>query len=127
MTDANFRPTLYVRQGCPFSFKALLFILEAGLLDRFQIREFEQGSEEEAAIRAELEPHVEKVSFPAVQHAPGQYQTESDDIIARYAREADVDPGQLPVLNIYLRGVFKRVGQLFRENMELKKQLEPAE
>jgi hypothetical protein len=127
MTDANFRPTLYVKQGCPFSFKTLLFVLEAGLIDRFEVREFAQGSDEEAAIRAEIEPHLEKVSFPAVQYAPGQYQTESDDIIARYAREANVDPAQLPVLNIYLNGVFKRVGQLFRENMELKKQLEPAE
>jgi hypothetical protein len=126
MTDASFRPILYVREGCPFSFKCLLFVLEAGLLDRFEVREFAQGSDEEDAIRAELSPHLEKVSFPAVQYAPGQYQTESDDIIARYAGEANVDPDRLPVLNTYLRGVFKRVGQLFRENMELKKQLEPA-
>ena len=126
MNDATFRPVLYVKEGCPFSFKTLLFVLEAGLLDRFEVREFAQGSDEEEAIRAELSPHLEKVSFPAVQHAPGQFQTESDDIIARYAREANVDPGQLPVLSIYLGGVFRRVGQLFRENMELKKQLEPA-
>jgi hypothetical protein len=123
MTDASFRPALYVRAGCPFSFKTTLFLLEAGILDRFEVREFAPGSEEEDSIRTELEPHLEKVSFPAVQYAPGQYMTESDDIIARYAREANVDPARMPVLNIYLGGVFKRVGQLFRENMELKKQL----
>ena len=123
MTDQGFEPVVYLKEKCPFCMKVRIFLLEAGLLDKVKVREFAPGTDEEQAIRGELSPHLEKVSFPAAQLAPGQYLADSDGIIAQLADRAKVDPAKMPVLGAYLDGPFKQIMDLFRENMELKKQL----
>ena len=126
MTDASFTPILFLKDKCPFCLKVRLFLLEAGLLGRFDIREFVPGDENEQAIRSELAPHFEKVTFPTVQLAPGEYVNESDAIVARYAAETGLDPRELAAYRWYTDGVMQTLFTLFRENAELKKQLEPA-
>lgn len=122
MSDAAFTPVLYLKQGCPFCFKLRLFLLEAGLLERVEIREFAPDTEEEKAIRAELTPHFEKLGFPTAQLEPGRYLGDSDALVAHFAKVSGKDPAAMPTYQTYLGGVFKNLGQLFRENMELKKQ-----
>lgn len=123
MTDTTFAPVLYLKEKCPFCLKVRLFLLEAGLLPDVKIREFTPGTDEEQAIKAELGPHLEKVTFPAAQLAPGQYMADSDGIIGHFAAKANVDPAQMPVLSAYIGGAFQSLMNLYRENMELKKQL----
>lgn len=123
---SDFSPVIYVKQGCPHCFKLRLFLLEAGLIGRFALLEFTPGDDREATIKAELAPHFDKVTFPTVQYAPGLYQQESNDLIARYAAEASVDPAQLPLFTAYADGLLPRLQRLNRENKELKAQLEPA-
>lgn len=118
----SFRPVVYMKEKCPFCMKIRIFLLEAGLLDRVEVKEFAPGAPEEQAIRDEVGPHLEKVSFPAAQTAPGQYMTDSDAIIGKLAAEAGVDPQRMPVLKAYVEGPFQQLMNLFRENMELKKQ-----
>ncbi len=120
---ATFRPVLYLKEKCPFCLKVRLFLLEAGLLGDVEVREFSPGTDQEQAIKAEVGPHLEKVSFPAAQVAPGRYINDSDAIIGHFAGEAKVDPATMPVLSAYVGGPFKQLMELFRENMELKKQL----
>src|SRR3546814_11821128 len=48
-------------------------------------------SANEQAVRDELAPHFEKLSFPVVQVAPGQYMKDSDALISHYAAEASID------------------------------------
>ena len=67
----NFKPILYLKNGCPFCFKLRVFLLDAGLLDRFVLREFSEGSNDEKAIRDELSPYFDKVSFPSAQVTSG--------------------------------------------------------
>src|SRR3546814_3918241 len=50
-----------------------------------EIRSFGQGEEMEA-VRAELAPHLSKISFPAAELEPGRFVAESDDIIAFLAK-----------------------------------------
>ena len=123
MTEASFLPTLYVKEGCPFCMKVRIFMLEAGVLDRVQVREFAVGSDEEQLIRAELALHLEKVSFPTAVLAPSEYLSESDAIIARFAETAGVDPAKLPTLRAYASGVMPQMMSMYRDNMELKKRL----
>lgn len=123
MSGDRFRSVLYLNQQCPFCLKLMIFLTEAGLLKQFEIRKFIRGDAAEQEIRAELAPHFEKVSFPAAQIAPGQYMKDTDALIAHYAKEAGVDPSEMALLNYYVGGVFERMGALFRENMEFKKQL----
>ena len=123
MTEAAFVPTLYVKQGCPFCLKLRIFMLESGMLDSVQLREFAVGSGEEQAIRTELAPYFEKISFPTAKLAPGEYLSDSDAIITRFADIAGVDPAQLPTFHAYSAGVMPQMLSMYRENMELKKRL----
>jgi glutaredoxin len=124
--SGDFTPILYVKSSCPHCFKLRLFLLEAGLIDRFEIHEFSAGDEREAAIKAELAPHLDGVSFPTVQYAPGQFQMESDDIVARYASEAQVDPSDLPLFSVYAGTLLPRLRRLNQENKALVAQLAAA-
>ena len=117
----SFRPVVYLKEKCPFCMKVRIFLLEAGLQDRVEVKDFAPGTEQEQAIRRELEPRLEKVSFPAAQPEPDQYMTDSDAVIGRLASAFGVAP-QGPVLQAYVEGPFQQIMTLFKENMELKKQ-----
>lgn len=122
MNDQSFRPVIYLKDKCPFCMKVRIFLLESGLRDSVEVKDFTPGTPEEQKIRDEVSPHLEKVSFPAAQVAPGAFMADSDGIIARLAEKVGIDPGQMPVLKAYLEGPFQQIMTLFRENMELKKQ-----
>jgi hypothetical protein len=108
MTQPPFWPILYLKDTCPHCLKLRLFLLEAGLLDGFEQRISTQGNEVERAIREELAPHFDKVTFPTVQHAPGGYMQDSDAIIAHYGCEAGIDPAALGVFTAYARFVLPK-------------------
>lgn len=121
MTNTGFTPTLYLKENCPFCLKIRIFLLEAGLGDQIRTRDFVEGSDEEASVRAELLPHFEKVSFPAAQFEPGHYIAESDDIIATLAEKSGRDPATMTVYRNYTNGAFALAMRLWKENAELKK------
>lgn len=112
------KPVLFVKHTCPFSLKLRLYLLEAGLLDRVNLRESRTPAEEEA-MRRELSPHLAKVSYPAARFG-GEYLTESDDIIARFAKDGGRPPEQLPTYQAYVDGPFAQLVALHRENAKLK-------
>ena len=116
-------PVLYLKDKCPFCLKVLIFLLETGQLDEVEVRSFVPGTPEEDALKAELAPHFESVTFPSAQIEPGVYMKDSDAIIARFAERAGIDFADLPVFQWYSNGPFSQIGALYRENMELKKQL----
>jgi spore cortex formation protein SpoVR/YcgB (stage V sporulation) len=118
---AQFRPTLYLLEGCPFSFKAFLFLSEAGTLAGFDIVEVASGSVEEAAVKDQLAAHFEKVSFPTVQFERGKFMNESDAIIDRYSDGNS--PDIYPVFSFYARSVLPGIKSLWKENKELKARL----
>jgi glutathione S-transferase len=120
MTNPTFRPLVYVKQNCPFCLKVRLFLLEAGMMEAVEIRDFALGSKEEEDIRAELSPHFAQVSFPSAQLEPGRYIAESDDIIALLAVKSGREPASLPVFENYVEGPFKMMMNLWKENQQLK-------
>lgn len=118
-----FKPVLYMKQGCPHCFKLQLFLLEAGLLGDFEPREWTPGDEAEAAIKAELAPHFDKVTFPTAQIAPGIYQNESDALVNRYADEAGVDPQSLTLFKAWTGKHHRLLKEFKAENKALKAEL----
>ncbi|TCU53606.1 glutathione S-transferase-like protein [Novosphingobium sp. PhB57] len=115
-----FRPVLYLKSTCPHCLKLRIFLLEAGLLERFDQRIFTQGDDAEAAIRADLAAHFDKVTFPAVQYEPGRFMKDSDAIIAHYAAVAGVDVEGLPIFAAYAQGVLPKYMETRRELTALK-------
>ena len=120
MSDNTSRPIIFFKRSCPFCLKVNLFLLEAGIMADVEIREFEPGSKQEEDIRAELSPHLPKVSFPAARLEPGRYIAESDDIIAFLAARSGREPASMPVLTSYIEGALKPMMKLWKENVELK-------
>ena len=120
MTGDTTITKVYLKPGCPFCLKLRIFLLEAGLLDRLVVHQFVEGSEDEAAIRAELASHFEKVGFPTAKLRSGTYLAESDAIIAHMVAETGADPTHMPTLRAYADGVMPRMMAMFRENMQLK-------
>lgn len=124
--STDFRPVLYLKQYCPFCLKLRLFALEADVRDRLDIRSFAAGSDEESAIRAELEGKAEKISFPMAQLVPGQYMAESDQILAQLSAMFGKDLAELPVFIDYADGAFPQMIELYKANHALKAQLAEA-
>ena len=119
----DFKPTIYLKDKCPFCFKVRVAISETGLADQLIVKDFVPGDENEAAMRAELAPHFEKVTFPAAEIEPGKFIADSDGIVAWLAEKAGRSTDDLEVLGHYLRGPFSSMMTLYKENGELKKQL----
>ncbi len=120
MQEPLAKPVLFVKHGCPFCLKVRLFLLEAGLLDKVELREASIPDEEER-LRNELSAHVDKVSFPTARFGTDDYLTESDDIIARFAAVSGTQPERLPTFRAYVDGPFAQLLALYRENANLKK------
>lgn len=126
MTNETFKPIVYLKENCPFCLKVRIFLLESGLALEVRSRDFVPGTQQEEKIRAELQPHLEKISFPSAELEPGRYVTESDDIVAFFAAKAGRDPKEMTVYRNYVDGVFAMSMKLWKENMELKKAVSVA-
>jgi glutaredoxin len=113
-------PTIYLKRSCPFCLKLRIFLAEAGLADRFQYVVFDDGDETHKSLRDRMEKAGKQPSFPAAELTPGELETGTDDLIARFAREAGVDPSSLSLLAYYEGGIFKRYRELFQEVRSLK-------
>ena len=115
MTNTPFRPRIWLLNSCPFCLKLRIALSEMGMDDRVDYIVFEKGDEAEADLRDRLTQAGIKPSYPAAEVAPGEYAIESDDLIARYAREAGVDPEtDLPLLSYYEAGVFPKFLDMFK-------------
>lgn len=122
MTDAAFKPVLYSKIGCPFSFKVRLFLLEAGLLDQVTIVEASTPDEHQR-LADMLAERLGKASFPTAEIGPNILMPESDALVEHFAAVAKVDPAKLPTYQAYAGGIFPLIMQLYRENAELKSAL----
>lgn len=108
----------YVMKGCPFSFKFLVFMAEAGLLDQIEIV---QVKPDDQSVKDELARATgSKPSFPTVETAPGTYLADSDALIDHYAKAHGIDQGNLSVLPFYKEGLFQDFIRLYKENQQLK-------
>ncbi|HEY8519632.1 MAG TPA: hypothetical protein VIN61_06105 [Gammaproteobacteria bacterium] len=123
MTSDTFKARAYVKEGCPFSFKFLLFMTEAGLLDRIEIVRMDPNDPSFEATKARLSEGLGKpATFPTVEVAPGVYQSDSERLIALFAERHGVNPDELPILSFYKQTIFPQVVELHR----LKEAQEPA-
>lgn len=111
---------IYLKNTCPFCLKLRIFLTEAGIADRMDFVVFADGDDTHRALRARMQDAGQEASFPAAEIEPGKLTTGTDALIARFAKEAEVDPASLPLLKYYTEGVFRRYGEMFRELKQLK-------
>jgi len=121
----NTKPSkAFLLQTCPFCFKFLLFMTEAGLRDQIEVITFDAEAADYQEKRTELKSLLGRdVAFPTVEIEPGVYQSDSDALIEHYAKKHGIDQETLTTLEYYNKGVFSKVISLFMENKELKSKL----
>lgn len=123
MTDTPHKAKAYLMSDCPFSFKFLLFMTEAGLLDAIDVRRCDRADEDYQEIRTLLKEKAGKASFPTVEVSPGVYMNDSDGLIEHYASAHGITNTRPAVLQFYLDGVFSSVNTMFGENRDMKAKL----
>jgi hypothetical protein len=110
-----FTAKAYVKEKCPFSFKFLVFMAEARLLDRIDIVRLNPQDPGFEATKQKLSEHLGKATtFPVVEVEPGQYMTDSDRLIERYAEQAALKVEAMPVLSFYKETIFPQLIELFQ-------------
>jgi hypothetical protein len=113
--NAQSRAKAYVKEKCPFSFKFLVFMAEAGLLDRIEIVRLDPHDASYEATRKMLSEHLGKApTFPVVEVERDVYMTDSDRLIERYAAEAKLTADTMPVLSFYKETIFPQLIELFQ-------------
>lgn len=87
MSD-QFRPVAYIKEGCPYSIKLLEFLTEAELTDRVDIVRCASGTPAMEAVRQKLSAATgETPKFPTVEVEPGQFRTESAELIEYFSQK----------------------------------------
>jgi hypothetical protein len=103
-------PIAYLRIGCPFSFKLLLFLSEADLLNRFDVVKCDPHSDEFERVKAKLAQATGKqASFPTVEIEPGVYKSDSDALVQLYAMKNGIDTKTLPAYSFYIDSIFPQL------------------
>lgn len=113
MTTPGFTPKAYLKDGCPYSFKYLLFMAEAGLVDRIDVTRCDPDAADFDTTKDKLTQATgREATFPTVEIEPGRYLSDSDRLIDHFARVYKVDPGVLPALSFYKETVFPQLEAL---------------
>lgn len=110
MNPQPFKAKVYLKEGCPFSFKYLLFMVEAGLGDQIEVIRCDPSDPKFDAVKAKLAARLGKpVSFPTVEIEPGRYESDSDTLIRHYATNNGVETSSLPALAFYTETLFPQI------------------
>jgi len=113
MSSSPFRPTAYLREGCPFSFKFLLFVAEAGIRDQLELVRCNPHAPDFQAIKSKLQAGLHRAAtFPTVEIEPGRYLPDSEALIEHYAAENGIDVGRLPALSFYQQTILPQLQRL---------------
>lgn len=113
MTSGS-RARAYVKEKCPFSFKFLVFMAEAGLTERIEIVRLNPADPGFEATKNELGRHLGKpATFPVVEVEPDLYMADSDRLIEHYAKGAGLAADAMPVLSFYKETIFPQLIELF--------------
>ena len=113
MASGDFKAKAYIKEGCPYSFKFLLFMTEAGLLDRIEIVRMDPDDPSFAATKARLSEGLGKpATFPTVEIEPGRFMSDSDRLIEHFCARENVRADALPVLSFYKQTIFPQLEKL---------------
>jgi len=113
VNTAAFRPKAYLKDGCPFSFKLLLFLAESGMTAEVDLIRCDPEAAQFEAIKSRLEAGLRKpVTFPAAEVEPNRYLSDSDALVAHFAAKRNVDVRTLPAFSYYVQTIFPQLRRL---------------
>jgi glutaredoxin len=90
----------FVKMGCPFCTKLMMFMAEAKLMHLITL---DLDTEDN---RKYVKESTGKEMFPCIELGPGNIMGETMDLIDKFAKENGVDMDSLPAYDYYAKGVF---------------------
>ena len=112
MNAGAFKPKVYVKEGCPFSFKFLLYMAEAGLIDQIELVRLNPADPAYEEAKTRLSEGLGKAAtFPTVELEPGRFMSDSDQLIELFARQSGRPAEAMPVLAFYKETIFPQLLQ----------------
>jgi len=112
-----FKPKVYLKEGCPFSFKLLLFLAESGMTRQVEVIRCNPEAPKFSAIKSRLEAGLRKpAAFPTAEIDPDRYVSDSDALIEHFASKHKVDIETLPALSFYLQTIFPQLLRLHEQD-----------
>lgn len=113
MSVQSFKPKAYLKDGCPFSFKFWLFLIESGIADQVEVIRCNSKDPQFAAVSQKLASGLgTKPSFPTVEIEPGRYKSDSDALIEYFSARSAVHSVELPALGFYKETILPQVVEL---------------
>lgn len=109
----SFKPRAYLKEGCPFSFKFLLFMTESGLLDDIEIVRVTAKGPEFERTKEQLSKALGKsATFPTAEIEPGKFLADSDRLIDHFAQSADASKRSSSTMRFYEETILPQVVKL---------------
>lgn len=116
MSATPFKPKAYLKEGCPFSFKFLLFAAESGVREQLEVIRCNPDAPDFPTIKSRLQSGLHKpATFPTVEIAPGRYLSDSDELIKYFAARNGVAIVNLAALSFYVETIFPQLLQFHQE------------
>ena len=110
-----FQPRAYLKEGCPFSCKFLLFMAEAGLLDEIDVIRCKADDPQFEALKARIAQGLgKKPTFPVVELEAGRFLADSDALIKHFSKQCGLEPVALPALEFYEQTILPQVVRLHK-------------
>ncbi len=110
MTSPVFKAKAYILDGCPFSFKYWLFMVEAQLSDRLEVIRINSQDPDYEDLKAQLTAALGRdATFPTVEVERGSFVADSDELIHYYATRHGVDIDGLPAFRFYQETLFPQI------------------
>lgn len=117
MVAVPFKPKAYIKEGCPFSFKFLLFVAEAGIGDQLKVIRCNPQAPGFEAIKSKLQAGLhQSATFPTVEIEPNRYMSDSDALIEYFASKRNIEAGKLPALSFYIQTILPQLRRLHEQH-----------
>jgi|SRR5210317_223134 hypothetical protein len=115
---------LFVKAGCPFSYKFIVYLNEINRLGDFELHvaHADEESYEEITMYI-LEKSGQKASFPTVESSDGIFLTGSDELIEHFSSVYNITRDNIEMLKYWENNMMPRMRNIMKQLREAKEKI----
>lgn len=115
---------LFVKAGCPFSYKFIVYLNEINKLGDFELHvaHADEESYEEITMYI-LEKSGQKASFPTVESSEGIFLTGSDELIEHFSSVYNITRDNIEMLKYWENNMMPRMRNIMKQLREAKEKI----
>jgi hypothetical protein len=115
---------LFVKAGCPFSYKFIVYLNEINRLGDFELHvaHADEESYEEITMYI-LEKSGQKASFPTVESSDGIFLTGSDELIKHFSSVYNITRDNIEMLKYWENNMMPRMRNIMKQLREAKEKI----